>query len=523
MRALHLTGALLAWVGPAAGSSCPNSDSITCQVDGDDIELLQVTSQNALKRKACTASGDDPYVTGDFVACCSGLEQCLKAWDGDGRWFYKCYTAGAQEASGAQCGAAPAPPPPAHTRPDVYYPHFDTTPDYLNIAAEAKGVRGNHGKISDNFYLVIADQGGADGGCNGCGERQIKVAEKMKQYVAQRKQDNPNSKLLFVLAGGDNFYWTGASPGRFKATWADIYGEELTSVPWFAVMGNHDYGNSDPGTACPWKKPRFTCDESNINTAACGGPNPYSTGTQTYNSNQLNSDKGGVDGDTRKNFQMPDYTYFYQIPELDFELLVLDWNKADFGGLGGDGPDKSASQLKQVCGGIDELDHGMTIIQEASKKLFFERIEQGTTNNVAILGHYPGWSQGNFDFRDEYLARSPGNRANTTKVMNFFGHAHTQVCFTFVDGECVNFQTGGGGGCCGDGDIPGGFAAITFDDESVQKTECFAPDSRCSIMNFAERGLPRFDRDDVCHHTLDDPKCPGYHGPEGMGMSMKTD
>lgn len=40
----------------------------------------------------CTAKGHDPYETGDNVKCCSGLEQVLKDWDGDGRYYYKCMT-----------------------------------------------------------------------------------------------------------------------------------------------------------------------------------------------------------------------------------------------------------------------------------------------------------------------------------------------------------------------------------------------------------------------------------------------
>ena len=49
-----------------------------------------------------------------------------------------------------------------------YHPYFDTTPDYLHIGKRAKGVAGNGGKLSDNYYLVIGDNGGCDGGCDGC-------------------------------------------------------------------------------------------------------------------------------------------------------------------------------------------------------------------------------------------------------------------------------------------------------------------------------------------------------------------
>ncbi|KAG3174483.1 hypothetical protein C6341_g9748 [Phytophthora cactorum] len=54
-----------------------------------------------------------------------------------------------------------------------------------------------------------------------------------------------------VLAHGDNFYWNGINylaerDGRFAASFESKYdGDNIKSVPWVAVMGNHDYGGSD--------------------------------------------------------------------------------------------------------------------------------------------------------------------------------------------------------------------------------------------------------------------------------------
>jgi len=39
---------------------------------------------------ACTAESNDPWSTGHEVGCCDGLQEVLKNWDGDGRWYYKC-------------------------------------------------------------------------------------------------------------------------------------------------------------------------------------------------------------------------------------------------------------------------------------------------------------------------------------------------------------------------------------------------------------------------------------------------
>ncbi|KAG6947888.1 hypothetical protein JG688_00015357 [Phytophthora aleatoria] len=54
-----------------------------------------------------------------------------------------------------------------------------------------------------------------------------------------------------VLAHGDNFYWNGINylaerDDRFAASFESKYdGDNIKSVPWVAVMGNHDYGGSD--------------------------------------------------------------------------------------------------------------------------------------------------------------------------------------------------------------------------------------------------------------------------------------
>eukprot|EP00443_Scrippsiella_acuminata_P077273 CAMPEP_0115441892 /NCGR_PEP_ID=MMETSP0271-20121206/37066_1 /TAXON_ID=71861 /ORGANISM="Scrippsiella trochoidea, Strain CCMP3099" /LENGTH=394 /DNA_ID=CAMNT_0002867709 /DNA_START=102 /DNA_END=1284 /DNA_ORIENTATION=+ len=337
--------------------------------------------------------------------------------------------------------------------------------------------------------MVVADQGGC-GGCDTCCSTQAQIATKMKAYVESRKAANPNSQLLFVLAAGDNFYWTGAQEGSFTSTWAGVYGDELTSVPWFAVYGNHDYGNSDPGSACPGAQPRFTCNSTNQNDAACGGSNPYSVEAQGYNSNQLNADKGGVDGAVRANYHMPDYTYFYSIPDLDFELVAMDWNSVDIGGLGGQGTCDTcgAHLLLEYCGTQDALISSLTAIKDASTEVMNNRSATAASSNVAILGHYPDEFQSDTNFRQMYLDGLPTAKQATTKVFNFFGHTHVQECRGTSGGECVDFLTGGSGGCCGTADTPAGFVAIAFG-ASGQTVECFLT-GECTVNNFGASAMP---------------------------------
>mmetsp|Transcript_30998 Transcript_30998/g.55507 ORF Transcript_30998/g.55507 Transcript_30998/m.55507 type:complete len:495 (-) Transcript_30998:118-1602(-) len=456
-------------------------------------------------------------------------------------------------------------------RHDVYHPHFDTSPDYLSIATRARGVNGNSGHKSDNYYLVIGDWG-AFGGTRNC-RRQKEVARLMANYVRERREINEHSTLLFVLSVGDNFYWTGATEQLFKQAWADVYDPEILEVPWFAVMGNHDYGNADPGAGCPNVRPRFVCDEDNLYTSACGGDIPYSFESQAYDGNQLNVGKGGVGGELRKNFHMPDYTYYYSIPELDFELVAVDWNWAGAfpGGLGGNGLLSGGNKMLKHCGSDAILNVSLQAVQDASTTMMLERAWAAKANNIAIISHYPDLFQSNQNLRELYLSYRPNGRKEDATIFNFYGHTHWQECRTTDGTQCIDFLTGGGGGCCEKKDTPAGFVVIRFDDDGKQKVECFADrDSdqkgetgrgrRCTLPRYNATKHPtnpaaaanawaqetawevelakmrgkikkapekedhrvKIEEDDddysdraepSCDYTVDNPRCPNYRGP----------
>ena len=97
---------------------------------------------------------------------------------------------------------------------------------------------------------------------------------------------------------------------EYEQNWINMYGEELTSVPWLAIMGNHDWEELyDPNALCAWNgKPRYI------------SPNGI-----PYQSNSLNKDKGGCNPNM---FYMPDFGY-YTINELNFELIAIDENYSD--------------------------------------------------------------------------------------------------------------------------------------------------------------------------------------------------
>ncbi len=183
---------------------------------------------------------------------------------------------------------------------------------------------------SNNFFLILGDWGKY----GGPGECQRTVSAKMNKYVADQRA--AGKTLLFVAVVGDNFYWTGQPGGSWDQQWADVYGtadpsSPLHDVPFLAVMGNHDYGDSDPYAACPWAQPFAT------------------VGNQSYASHQMNSDKNPARPSSSASFYLPDYSYHYSIPELALELIAVDQNAVDIGGLGGDA--SGHQKTFELCGG----------------------------------------------------------------------------------------------------------------------------------------------------------------------------
>merc|ERR1711972_756467 len=94
---------------------------------------------------------------------------------------------------------------------------------------------------------------------------------------------------------------------------------------------------------------------------------------------------------------------------------------------------------------------------EASTKLLQERARAAEADNVAIIGHYPPSFQAEASFRNLYLQDAPAVRKPDLKVFNFYGHTHLQECQGSAAGSCVEFMTGGSGGCCSPRDVPAGF------------------------------------------------------------------
>jgi hypothetical protein len=94
---------------------------------------------------------------------------------------------------------------------------------------------GNHRETSDSVsFLVVGDWG--------------KMGKGAQQRVA-RGMDLASQKhsVQFIVTAGDNFYYRGVwntTDPHWKRSFEDVYTLPGHNVPWYPVLGNHDYGHN---------------------------------------------------------------------------------------------------------------------------------------------------------------------------------------------------------------------------------------------------------------------------------------
>jgi tartrate-resistant acid phosphatase type 5 len=101
------------------------------------------------------------------------------------------------------------------------------------IAGEALAFHARAASPADLSFVVVGDWG-RDGASH-----QRDVADQME--LAARA-----SNSRFVMAVGDNFYEDGVqsvTDAKWRTSFEDVYtGDHLRQTPWYAALGNHDYG-----------------------------------------------------------------------------------------------------------------------------------------------------------------------------------------------------------------------------------------------------------------------------------------
>jgi len=266
--------------------------------------------------------------------------------------------------------------------------------------------------IENNYFILLGDWGASSGDKTGV-KLQTGVANMMKAFVKSQKSKGKN--LLFVGVVGDNFYASGQTCKLWKYAWTDKYGEVASDYPWLAVWGNHDWGKHDPDAMCP-SKPKHVDPKTNI----------------PYGANQLNKDKGGCNP---SNYYIPDFGYYYAIPELDFEWIAMDKNVKS-----------SDAKCKY-----------METMNDACEEMMQNRSKHSNASNFMLIQHYAGKTK-------EVIESFNKVRKQTDKddlVWAAGGHSHYQQCISEVNGVCEAIQTGGGGH--GSPDLLKGFFVIGFD------------------------------------------------------------
>mmetsp|Transcript_131083 Transcript_131083/g.261555 ORF Transcript_131083/g.261555 Transcript_131083/m.261555 type:complete len:643 (+) Transcript_131083:121-2049(+) len=298
-------------------------------------------------------------------------------------------------------------------------------------------------------FLVIGDWG-FDAHSHGANLRsptcQHLVGDAMDQEMGKL------SDVKFIVNVGDSFYPDGVSSKsdpQWDAKWRNFYSKQLQSVPWYSVMGNHDY-HHDP--------------------AACS--DKVSDGAQ-------------INGDIKdlSTFYMPDFNWHLEHPELQLEVVALDLNNYEgrINSAGSFFPDCQYTPCEKSC---------KDRVRKRSKDAFKfvkERIDQSTAKNLLIFSHYP---VDHFQMRnvaDESAHFLDTLIASKTHIEYFGGHRHN-VDQTILGNSSIaphNFWlSGGGGGWSCDGSSQGFVVGEIFKDgfiftRSVIKsfTEC------CNMMS----------------------------------------
>ena len=356
--------------------------------------------------------------------------------------------------------------PPTCIDKNTVYPLSFPTNDPFNIGEKVKIHQKKLG-----YFMIIGDWGAGPRYATGRPAERVNfclqklVAQKMKDYAATY------GPPLFILSCGDNFYLYGLvgekeekpssqyDPGLgIRAQWYDIYSDkdtsrDLTSVPWLLTLGNHDWGSASPYALCPWK------DKKN---------RTLSNGFY-HSQNQLNKSKGGYRPSSIpnvNNLYLPDYSYYYAIPELDLEIICLETN---FGACPSQTPGWTPYGKEAVdhnCGTTsDEICLWLEVQYNAAIKLLKDRAKNTKAHNIIINQHYPEILVGGPSLAAQLLeifSKAAGDsKMKNIDIRAVFGHAHATLCRDASyrkphfgktktnKNQCQYILAGGGGGCCG--------------------------------------------------------------------------
>jgi len=215
--------------------------------------------------------------------------------------------------------------------------------------------------------------------------------------------------VKFVINVGDSFYPTGVtskSDSKWQTRWRDIYAPELLALPWYSVYGNHD--------------------EYDDEGCACGAAD----GSQC---NQINADINN-----KQFFYMPSVNWYREHPELDLEVVALDFNDVSehpctYG---------KASKCRSTCMS------NLASRASAAEHLFQSRYSASSQKNLLVFSHYP-----TDYFKKHHTSMLPALKDRSKHNIDYFGgHRHnTDQSSTSSIAPNNNWLVGGCGGWGCDG------------------------------------------------------------------------
>ncbi|KAG2524783.1 hypothetical protein JM18_005234 [Phytophthora kernoviae] len=202
-----------------------------------------------------------------------------------------------------------------------------------------------------------------------------------------------------IISHGDNFYWTGINSDggrdtRFTTTFEDKYdGDNIKTVPWVNVLGNHDYGGAD-----------YICSGSNDDTAACSSSTELVTALKNKFSWQSTYTSPNDD-----RWILEDHFYVYSFEDsssgVSIDIFNVDSGDADTHGAlqtccqcygyAGDDDDACANVARgddSCCGGdtdmYDDCMAQFTEWSDDSRKQLEANIANSTATWKVVNSHY---------------------------------------------------------------------------------------------------------------------------------------
>jgi hypothetical protein len=123
------------------------------------------------------------------------------------------------------------------------------------------GTTGTYGSQSRRILTLNSDTSAQDNKKEAKPLYQMQVATAMANFANTSSDPKPS----FLVALGDNFYNNGvysATDPAWKYLWQDVYLQfDDLNIPWYPVLGNHDYGYGATGVLAQLERSNLHTDD----------------------------------------------------------------------------------------------------------------------------------------------------------------------------------------------------------------------------------------------------------------------